>query len=90
MDKMKEIPFIIPPVDKQTAIVEHIKTTIPRLETTIDKMVKVVKILGEYIIRLMSDVVTGKVNVRYVEIPNYEYVEKENEALEIDEDESNV
>ncbi len=38
----------------------------------------------------MSDVVTGKVNVRYVEIPDYEYVKKENEASEIDEDESNV
>ncbi len=73
-----QICSFIAPVDKQTAIVEHIKTTIPRLEATIDKLVKVVKILEEYITRIMSDVVTGKVN------PDYEYVEKENEASEIE------
>ena len=28
MDKMKEIPFIVPPADEQVAIVEYIKKTL--------------------------------------------------------------
>lgn len=33
MDKMKEIPFIIPPADEQNVIVEHIKNTLPTYNT---------------------------------------------------------
>lgn len=36
MDKMKEIPFIIPPSDEQNAIVEHIKNTLPTYNNAIE------------------------------------------------------
>ncbi|WP_196769226.1 restriction endonuclease subunit S [Lactobacillus delbrueckii] len=37
MDKMKEIPFIVPPADEQIAIVEHIKKTLPKYDEAIEK-----------------------------------------------------
>lgn len=36
MDKMKEIPFIIPPADEQNVIVEHIKNTLPTYNNAIE------------------------------------------------------
>lgn len=82
MDKMKEIPFIVPPADEQIAIVEHIKNSISQFETVIAKLTAEVDILEEYKNRLISDVVTGKINVRNVEIPDYEYIEEANEIAE--------
>lgn len=82
MDKMKEIPFIVPPADEQIAIVEHIKNSISQFETAIAKLTAEVDILEEYKKRLISDVVTGKIDVRNVEIPDYEYIEEADETAE--------
>lgn len=76
MEKMKEIPFIVPPVDEQIAITEHIKTTIPRYEAAIEKLSSEIRTLEELKTRLISDVVTGKIDVRNIDIPEYEFVEE--------------
>lgn len=77
MDKMKEIPFIVPPSDKQIAIVEHIKAAIPQCEAVIEKLLSEVGTLEECKTRLISDVVTGRRDVRGVEIPEYEFAEED-------------
>lgn len=77
MDKMKEIPFIVPPADEQIAIVEHIKAAIPQCEAVIEKLLSEVGTLEECKIRLISDVVTGRLDVRGIEIPEYEFVEED-------------
>lgn len=77
MDKMKEIPFIVPPVDEQIAIVEHIKKTLPKYDEAIDKLNAEVVVLEEYKAKLIADVVTGKVDVRNEVIPDYEFVDEE-------------
>ena len=77
MDKMKEIPFIVPPVDEQIAIVEHIKKTLPKYDEAIDKLNAEVAVLEEYKAKLIADVVTGKVDVRNEVIPDYEFVDEE-------------
>ena len=82
MDKMKEIPFIVPPADEQIAIVEHIKTMLPRFETAMAKLAEEVDTLEEFKTRLITDVVTGKIDVHNVEIPDYEYIEETDEMLE--------
>lgn len=87
MDKMKEIPFLVPPDDEQIAIVKHIKTAIPQYEAAIEKLSSEISTLEEYKTRLISDVVTGKIDVRDIKVPDFEYVE---EILdEIDEDDGN-
>lgn len=76
MDKMKEIPFIIPPSDEQSAIVEHIKNTLPTYNNAIEKLTAEVEVLEEYKAKIIADTVTGKIDVRGIEIPEYEFVEE--------------
>lgn len=77
MDKMKEIPFIVPPADEQVAIVEYIKKTLPQYDVAIEKLTAEVETLEEYKAKLIADVVTGKIDVRDVEIPEYEFVDED-------------
>lgn len=77
MDKMKEIPFIVPPADEQIAIVEHIKNTLPKYDEAIEKLNAEVAVLEEYKAKLIADVTTGKVDVQNEVIPDYEFVDEE-------------
>jgi len=87
MDKMKEIPFFIPPADEQKAIVDYIKAAIPQYEEAIVKLSEQIERLHECKTRLISDVVTGKVDVRGIEIPEYEYTAEDvNNDSEADND----
>lgn len=76
MDKMKEIPFIIPPADEQNVIVEHIKNTLPTYNNAIEKLTAEVEVLEEYKTKIIVDTVTGKIDVRDIEIPEYEFTEE--------------
>lgn len=77
MDKMKEIPFIVPPSDEQAEIVDFIKRTLPRYDAAIEKLTVEVETLEEYKTKLIADVVTGKIDVRDVKIPEYEFVDED-------------
>ena len=80
MDKMKEIPFIVPPDDEQSAIVEHIKRTLPQYDAAIEKLTAEIAALAECKAKLIADVVTGKINVQDVAIPEYEFIGEEADA----------
>lgn len=82
MDKMKEIPFFVPPADEQKAIVDYIKKAIPQYEEAIAKLSEQIERLHECKTRLISDVVTGKIDVRDIEIPEYEYTAEESDIDE--------
>ena len=84
LDKMKEIPFIVPPKEEQTAIVKYIKKMIPKYEIATEKLKKEVAILEEFKVRIISDTVTGKIDVRDIEIPEYEVVEEETDSTVAD------
>lgn len=88
MDKMKEIPFIIPPADEQVAIVDYIKRTLPQYDVAIEKLSAEVETLEEYKTKLIADVVTGKIDVRDVEIPEYEFVDEDADADSDSDDDS--
>ncbi len=85
MDKMKEIPFIIPPAEEQIALVEHVHSLMPKYEALIEKLQQEVKTLEEYKAKLISDAVTGKIDVRNMDIPDYEFEEKLGESENVDE-----
>lgn len=80
IDKMKDIPFILPPSDEQTAIVESIKKNNAQADTTISALEKQIAVLQELRTRLISDVVTGQVDVRGIEVPEYEKFEEVSSA----------
>jgi len=71
MSRMKEIPFVVPPVEEQMKIVEYIKAKFAEIDSAKPMLEKEIELLREYRTRLISDVVTGQVDVRGVEIPDY-------------------
>ena len=81
---MKDIPFIVPSEEEQTLIVDYIKRTSKDIEVAITRFSNEIKLLQEYRTRLISDVVTGKVDVRDIEIPEYEADSDETIDDEID------
>jgi type I restriction enzyme S subunit len=53
-----------PPLLEQTAIVQHIEAEIQKIDTTMSKIEKEIQLLQEYRTALISDAVTGKIDVR--------------------------
>lgn len=84
ISKMKDIPFIVPSEEEQTLIIDYIKRTSKDIEVAITRFLNEIKLLQEYRTRLISDVVTGKVDVRDIEIPEYEADSDETIDDEID------
>lgn len=60
---LKEIVIPLPPVTEQIAIVAHIETECSRLDAIIDKFKKQIELFKEYRTTLISEVVTGKIDV---------------------------
>ena len=63
---------LVPPEEEQDAIVSYLQSRITIIDNYIAKLKEEINYLQEYKQRLISDVVTGKVDVRGVEIPNEE------------------
>ncbi len=86
-----QIPFCS--YDEQKAIVSHLDVECSKLDCIISNKEKTISKLQELKNRLISDVVTGKIDVRGIEIPEYEYTaevadtDSEAEAEEFDEQE---
>lgn len=89
MQKMKEIPFIVPTSEEQIAIVEYIKAGQANIEKSISKLQEQVELMREYRTRLISDVVTGQMDVRGIEIPDYVPEEENTADLSDETDEEN-
>ncbi|WP_214700591.1 MULTISPECIES: restriction endonuclease subunit S [unclassified Exiguobacterium] len=87
--KMKEIPFFVPPEDEQKEILEFIPKEFKRIDDAVERLQREINLFEEYRGRLISDVVTGKVDVRNIEIGDFQYEEQEDiideEILELEE-----
>jgi len=62
----------IPPKDVQEKLLVYIESVIDKHRLAIKKIEDEISLLQEYRIRLISDVVTGKIDVSDIEIPEYE------------------
>lgn len=65
----KNIPVCTPPPSEQKVIVEHIKKELRRVKKLLDMFIREIELLNEYKTALISEVVTGKVDVRDEVIP---------------------
>ena len=74
-DLLKNLPVLIPPTDEQIRIAKYIDEKVNVVQQCIDGIEKNISLLKEYKTSLISSVVTGRVDVRNVEIPEYETVE---------------
>lgn len=70
-DTVKMLKVLIPPIAEQNQIVGAIKSEYEKIGTAIESVKQQIELLREYRTRLISDVVTGQVDVRDVEIPDY-------------------
>lgn len=64
IDNIKILQIPVPPISEQTDIVAHIETEFSRLNTIIYKFKKQIELFKEYRTTLISEVVTGKIDVR--------------------------
>lgn len=60
------------PLDEQEAIADYLDEMCPKIDAMIDAIHAEIALVQELRIKTISDVVTGKVDVRDVEIPQYE------------------
>ncbi len=70
MDKMKDIPFIIPSEKEQCVITDYLDKKCAQIDTLITNYEKQISELNELKTRLISDTVTGKIDVREIKIPD--------------------
>ena len=80
--RMKEIPFFIPTSDEQDKIVSFVKEQHSAIDQAISRAQREIELMREYRTRLISDVVTGQVDVRGIEVPEV----AEDELLALEED----
>ena len=65
---IKSILLPLPPVSEQAAIVERLEWSTAAIDTAIGRARRQIGLLGEYRERLISDVVTGKLDVREIDV----------------------
>ncbi len=68
-DFVKEYPIGLPPVNEQQEILDHIRKKSVEIDQAITRAEREIELIREYRIRLISDVVTGQVDVRGIEMP---------------------
>lgn len=72
---LKTLPIVIPPENEQREIASYLDLKHMEFEKVIEITTKEIEELNELKNTLISDVVTGKIDVRNIEIPAYEHVE---------------
>jgi type I restriction enzyme S subunit len=78
----KNILVPLPPLNEQRAIVAELDEKCGRIDHLVAAVQREVELLHEYRTRLISDVVTGKLDVRGVAVPEYEAVEETADTTE--------
>ena len=62
--------FPLPPLEEQRAIIAHINEKCAEISHAISRAEREIELMREYRTRLISDVVTGQVDVRGIEVPD--------------------
>jgi type I restriction enzyme S subunit len=68
-ERLMSISICVPPRDEQNAIIQTVKTETSPLQAAVDHAKSEISLLREYRARLISDVVTGKLDVRGIDLP---------------------
>lgn len=63
-ESVGNLMILLPPLKEQETIVEHIRTNISRIEAVSNQVVKAINCLKEYRTALITNAVTGKIDVR--------------------------
>lgn len=74
------VPF--PPLSEQIKIAAQLDNKLQNMDKYIQSIFRQIATLQELKTRLIADTVTGKIDVRNIEIPDYEFVGEESQAEE--------
>ena len=74
---IKNLYTVLPPIKEQIDISSSLVDKCSQLNKTMDYTMQAISVLQELKARLISDVVTGKIDVRGVEVPEFAPVEEE-------------
>lgn len=84
-NEMKNIMLPVPPLDEQAQIAHWLDDHTQIIEEMMSALNKEIDTLHELRTRLISDVVTGQMDVRGIEVPDFTLVEETDEAVDEDE-----
>ena len=80
--EIRKLRIVLPPISEQMDIINSVNSIESTIENAIKKEKNHIKTLNELKTRLIADTVTGKIDVRNIEIPDYEFVGEESQAEE--------
>jgi type I restriction enzyme S subunit len=80
---MKAIPVQLPPVDEQHQILDWIKVHLQPLLSSIARARRGIDLISEYRTQLIADVITGKLDVRDMEIPTLDDFDGSHDVAEL-------
>ena len=78
---LKNVYILIPPVKEQNEIVRYLDDLCSKINIVITNVKEKISNLEELKNNLIADVVIGKIDVRNIEIPEYEFVEDETDDI---------
>lgn len=67
---IKRAFFVLPPKNEQSEIVDYLDSRCTDIDNMIEALKSEIELITEYRTRMISDVVTGKVDVRDIEVPD--------------------
>ena len=79
-DDFNTIVLPVPPIEEQAEIMGYIIEFRDKTKKYEDSLMQEISTLQEFKVRLISDVVTGKIDVCGIGVPEYEYVEEDGDG----------
>ena len=89
-DDFYTIYLPVPPIEEQKEIMQYIDAQAKKASAVENALNREIELLHELRTRLISDVVTGQIDVRSIEVPDFELVEELADEAEEPEDEMEV
>ena len=84
--QFRNISVPLPPLEEQIEIAAYLDERCATIDRQIEITQQQIQQLRELKDRLIADAVTGKIDVRNIQIPDYEYVDEEPDAVDSDEE----
>ena len=78
--EIRKLVIAIPPVEEQQHILDSVHSIEKPINCAIQNSRDIIAGLEDLKMRLISDTVTGKIDVRGIEIPKYEFVDEDTDA----------
>ena len=87
-DKVANLLIAFPEYEEQEAISDYLDSLVSSVNFIVEGYEQQIEQLHEMKHRIITDIVTGKIDVRSIEIPEYEFVEEETDNDADDEEET--